>query len=166
MVTPHLDSVYIPLPVSRSTSALELSKSLQHSSHSTLPINIVSTHRTFRHTSCPLGLRGSQCCTNGQAQHQHLWSQSESAIARTMQGCVHIRNNKYLFFKVFSHEKPQKHTKNGEKQLKLTNFKTYHGFHRNLFQASVGKAPETAKTCPKQKINWSVHVLLPLYQSQ
>ena len=28
----------------------------------------------------------------------------------------------------------QKHTKNGEKQLKLANFETYHGFHRNLFK--------------------------------
>ena len=64
-----------------------------------------------------------------------------------------IRNEEYLFFEVFSHEKPQKRAKNGEKQLKLANLETYRGFHGNLFKASVGKAPKTAKTCQKRKTN-------------
>ena len=43
--------------------------------------------------------------------------------------------------------------KNGEKQLKHSNFKTYHGFHGNIFKVSVGKTPKTAKTCSKRKTN-------------
>ena len=65
-----------------------------------------------------------------------------------------MRNKEYLFFEVFSHEKPQEQAKNGEKQLKCSNFETYHGFHRNLFKVSVGKTPKTAKTCSKQKTNY------------
>ena len=64
-----------------------------------------------------------------------------------------IRTKEYLFFEVFSHEKPQKWAKNGEKQLKHSNFETYHGFHGNLFNVSVGKMPKTAKTCSKWKTN-------------
>ena len=56
-------------------------------------------------------------------------------------------------FRGFFTQKPQKRAKNGEKQPKLANFETDHGFHRKLFKASVGKAPKTAKTCPKWKTN-------------
>ena len=64
----------------------------------------------------------------------------------------HQEQRKFVFSR-FSHENPQNRAKNGEKQLKLSNFKSYRAFHRKLFKVSVGKAPKTDEACPKRKTN-------------